>query len=70
MAQAQIAQTYLLDVEMSYADLCRKLLDEEHSVEWCRQVGLLREEMDCPGCEGMVHLLDKLNLENSIIPGM
>ena len=41
MAQSQISQANVLDVEMSYADLCRKLLDVEHSAK----------EMDCPGCD-------------------
>ena len=50
MAQSQISQANVLAMEMSYADLCRKLLDVEHSLEWCMQVGPLAKDMDCPGC--------------------
>ena len=49
MAQAQL-QNAPIDVEMSYATLCRKVNDIDSSVQWCRDVGLLANTMDCPKC--------------------
>ena len=48
MAQQQI--TSRLNVELTYCDLCRKLGTTQDAISWCRQTGLLRQNLDCPRC--------------------
>ena len=35
---------------MTYCELCRRLDTIDNTIAWCRDVGLLKSDIECPKC--------------------